>query len=129
MTKDVGLEKRAIAWKLRREALKVANQSGASRKQSARERGLHPNILDRWVLAHEAGKWEVAGGNLLMTNAERMIERLHRERAKVQAEQRVMREKGGRPLRHGIQTNYGFLACPQSISPARTICRATRDLA
>ena len=46
--------RRAFAAEFKREAVKAALQPGVSKAQVAKDLGLHPNLLRRWIGAFEA---------------------------------------------------------------------------
>jgi len=84
--------KRSFTAEFKREAVRLASQPGASRRQVARELGLHPNMLGRWKRAFDAGKWEARPGQSLKTEQQAEIERLRRELAKAQTERDILKK-------------------------------------
>ena len=86
------MERRRFAAEFKREAVRVAKQSGVARSQVARELGLNANMLSRWVREAEAGKWEMSAGTPLKTEQQQELERLRRELKRVTTERDILKK-------------------------------------
>ena len=84
------MERRRFTAEFKREAVRVAKQSGVARSQVARELGLNANMLSRWVREAEAGKWEMSAGTPLKTEQQQELERLRRELKRVTTERDIL---------------------------------------
>jgi len=89
------MARRAFAAEFKREVVKAALQPGASKTQVAKDLGLHPNLLRRWISAFEAGKWESAPGKSLKTEQQSELERLRRELKRVTTERDIPKKAVG----------------------------------
>jgi len=89
------MARRAFAAEFKREAVKAALQAGVSKAQVAKDLGLHPNLLRRWINAFEAGKWEATPGKLLKTEQQSELERLRRELKRVTTERDILKKAVG----------------------------------
>jgi len=87
--------RRTFAAEFKREAVRAALQPGASKAQVARDLGLHPNLLGRWIIAFEAGKWEPSSGKSLMSEQQQELERLRRELKRVTTERDILKKAVG----------------------------------
>jgi len=87
--------RRAFAAEFKREAVKAAMQPGASKAQVAKDLGLHPNLLRRWIGAFEAGKWEPSPGKSLKSEQQQELERLRRELKRVTTERDILKKAVG----------------------------------
>lgn len=86
------MERRRFTAEFKREAVRVAKQSGVARSQVARELGLNANMLSRWVREAEAGKWEMSAGTPLKTEQQQELERLRRELKRVTTERDILKK-------------------------------------
>lgn len=86
------MERRRFTAEFKREAVRVAKQSGVARSQVARELGLNANMLSRWVREAEAGKWEMSAGKPLKTEQQQELERLRRELKRVSTERDILKK-------------------------------------
>ena len=86
------MERRNFTAEFKREAVRLANQSGVSKAQVARELGIHANVLTRWVREAKAGQWEMATGKSLKTEQQAEIERLRRELQRVKTERDILKK-------------------------------------
>lgn len=65
------MERRRFNAEFKREAIRVATQSGASRAQITQELGLNATTPGRWIREAREGKWEMAPGKPLKTEQQR----------------------------------------------------------
>lgn len=86
------MERRRFTTEFKREAVRQAQQAGASRAKVARELGLNANMLGRWVRQFSSAKWEATPGKPLKSEQQLEIERLRRELAKAQTERDVLKK-------------------------------------
>jgi len=84
--------KRTHGVEFKREAVRLATQSGVSKVQVARELGIHVNVLRRWIEQFEAGQWDRTPGVPLKAQQQAEIERLRRELAKAQTERDILKK-------------------------------------
>jgi transposase len=86
------MERRRFNAEFKREAVRLATQSGSSRAQVAQELGLNATMLGRWIREAREGKWEMAPGKPLKTEQQQEIERLRRELAKAKTERDILKK-------------------------------------
>lgn len=84
--------RRTFSAEFKREAVKLAKRVGASRAAVAKELGLHPNVLGRWVRHFDSGKWNEAPGAPIRNEKDLEIERLKRELNRVKAERDILKK-------------------------------------
>ncbi len=75
------MQRRRFNAAFKREALRLATQSGTSRAQVAQELGLNATMLGRWIREAREGKWEIAPGKPLKTERDIPKKRRWRGRA------------------------------------------------
>ena len=84
--------RRTFSAEFKREAVKLAKQVGASKAKVAKELGLHPNVLARWVQLFDSGKWNETPGAPIRNEQQLEIERLKRELNRVKAERDILKK-------------------------------------
>lgn len=84
--------RRVFSAEFKREAVKLARRTGASRAKVAGELGLHPNVLGRWVRQFDSGKWRETPGVPLKNEQQLEIEHLRRELNRVKAERDILKK-------------------------------------
>ena len=84
--------RRTFSAEFKHEAVKLAKQVGASRAKVAKELGLHPNVLARWVQLFDSGKWNETPGAPIRNEQQLEIERLKRELNCVKAERDILKK-------------------------------------
>ena len=63
--------KRIFTAEFKREAVRLASQPGMTKSQTARDLGIHLNVLRKWMKQFESGQWEVAPGGAAPGNPPR----------------------------------------------------------
>ena len=86
------MAKRVHTAEFKREALRLASKPGVSRRQVAKELGIHPNVLRSWQGKFEQGKWDSKPGAELKTEQAKELERLRREVADLKMERDILRK-------------------------------------
>jgi transposase len=86
------MAKRVHTAEFKREALRLASKPGVSRRQIAKELGIHPNVLRSWQEKFEQGKWDAKPGAELKTEQAKELERLRREVADLKMERDILRK-------------------------------------
>lgn len=84
--------RRTFGAEFKREAVKLAKQAGVSKSKVAKELGLHPNVLGRWVRLFDSGRWNEAPGTPIRSEQLLEIERLRRELNRVKAERDILKK-------------------------------------
>lgn len=86
------MAKRVHTAEFKREAVRLAAKPGLSRRQAAKELGIHPNVLRAWQEKFEQGKWDAKPGAELKTEQAMEIERLKRELAEARMERDILKK-------------------------------------
>jgi transposase len=89
------MERRRYTAEFKREAVRLARQDGVSRAQVAKELGLNPSMLMRWVHEAKAGKWDMGPGKPLRSEQQQELERLRRELKRVTTERDILKKAVG----------------------------------
>jgi len=84
--------RRTFSAEFKREAVRLATQPGNAKTEVAKELGIHPNMLRKWVTQFDAGKWERTAGKALKTEQQQEIERLRRELQRVKTERDILKK-------------------------------------
>ena len=74
------------------EAVRLARERGVSAAQAARELGLHPNLLRKWMKEFESDPQHSFPGKGNMKPEQLEIERLRREVQKLKAERDILKK-------------------------------------
>lgn len=86
------MAKRVHTAEFKREAVRLASKPGVSRRQAAKELGIHPNVLRSWELKFKSGKWEGKPGSELKTEQQKELERLRRENASLKTDLEILKK-------------------------------------
>lgn len=86
------MERRKFTSEFKREAVRLANQSGVARSKVAQELGLNANMLSRWVRDANSGKWEMSPGKSLKTDEQQELGQLRRELKRVTTERDILKK-------------------------------------
>ena len=86
------MAKRVHTAEFKREALRLASKPGVSRRQVAKELGIHPNVLRSWQEKFEQGAWEAKPGAELKTEQQKELERLRRENASLKTDLDILKK-------------------------------------
>jgi transposase len=84
--------RRRFTAEFKREAVKLASAPGAVKSKVASDLGLHANVLRKWVLEFETGRWEAKPGAPLKSEQQAEIERLRKEVAKLKTERDILKK-------------------------------------
>jgi len=74
------------------EAVKLVRERGVSKAQAARDLGVHPNLLRRWIRDAEADPQHAFPGKGVMKPEQAEIERLRKEVAKLKMERDILKK-------------------------------------
>ncbi|CAH0357317.1 IS3 family transposase ISMch5 [Sphingobium sp. CECT 9361] len=86
------MDRRKFSEEFKLEAVKLVRERGVSIAQAARDLGLHPTVLTRWVKAHAADPVTPFPGHGQKKPEQLEIERLRREVAKLKAERDILKK-------------------------------------
>jgi len=86
------MAKRVHTAEFKREAVRLAGKPGLSRRQAAKELGIHPNVLRAWQEKFKGGTWEQKSGEDLRSAQAKEIERLKRELAEARMERDILKK-------------------------------------
>jgi transposase len=86
------MARRFHSAEFKREAVRMASKPGVSRRQAARELGIHPNVLRAWQARFQSGQWEQEAGTDLKSAQAKEIERLRRENAELKMERDILKK-------------------------------------
>ena len=89
------MARREFTAEFKREAVKLAVQSGMTKSQVARDLGIHLNLLRNWIKQFESGKWERNEGVPLKGAQQAEIERLRRDLKRVTMERDIQKKAVG----------------------------------
>jgi len=86
------MARRSHTTEFKREAVRLASKPGVSRRQAAKELGIHPNVLRAWQEKFDAGKWNEKPGAELQTEQQKELERLRRENASLKTDLEILKK-------------------------------------
>ena len=86
------MARRSYTAEFKREAVRLASKTGVSRRQVAKQLGIHPNVLASWLEKVEQGVWNDKPGEALKSEQQSELERLRREVADLKMERDVLRK-------------------------------------
>lgn len=86
------MARRVFTAEFKREAVKLAQRSGVTKKQVAHELGIHPNLLRYWMGQFESGAWEAQAGTVLKSVPTQEMEKLRRELSRVKMERDILKK-------------------------------------
>jgi transposase len=84
--------RRQFSAEFKREAAHLAQRPGVSKAQVAKELGVDPGVLRRWVQQFESGAWETVAGATLKSSQTQEVERLRRELNRVKMERDILKK-------------------------------------
>lgn len=87
--------RRHFTDEFKREAVRQTEQPCSNVSQVARDLGLDPSVLRRWVGQMRVGIWEPTDGKPLKSEQQQEIEQLRRELAKVKTERDILKKAVG----------------------------------
>lgn len=86
------MARRSYTGEFKREAVRLAGRSGVSRRQVAKELGIHPNVLAGWCEKFASGKWNEKPGGDLKSEQAKELERLRRENASLKTDLDILKK-------------------------------------
>lgn len=86
------MARRSYTAEFKREAVRLASKAGVSRRQAAKQLGIHPNVLASWVEKVEQGAWSDKPGAELKTEQQKELERLRRENASLKTDLEILKK-------------------------------------
>lgn len=87
--------RRKFTDEFKREAIRLAEQPDKNVSGVARDLGLDPSVLRRWMTQMQGGVWEPTSGQPLKSAQQQEIEALRRELAKVKTERDILKKAVG----------------------------------
>jgi transposase len=84
--------KRVFSREFKLEAVKLVRERGVSRAQAARDLGLHPNVLRKWVKDFASDPQQAFPGRGKMKPDDAEVARLRRELEKTKAERDILKK-------------------------------------
>ncbi len=91
----MGTTRRRFPEEFKREAVHLATQPGMTISGVARDLGLSPSVLRRWIDNARGGKWSSEPGKPLKSDMATELERTRRELAKVKMERDILKKALG----------------------------------
>lgn len=86
------MARRSYTAEFKREAVRLASKPGISRREAAKQLGIHPNVLVGWMEKFEKGAWSEKPGDELKNEQQKELERLRREVASLKADLDVLKK-------------------------------------
>jgi len=114
--------RRSFNREFKLEAVKLVTERGMTASQVARDLGIGPNIVSRWVREFGADKKEAFPGRGQMKPDDAEVARLKRELARTKAERDIL--KSHCLLHEGADMKFGFVAKHRDVWPIRRLCEA-----
>ena len=102
--------RRSFTREFKLEAVKLVTERGMTASQAARDLGIAPNVVSRWVREAGTEKKQAFPGRGQMKADDAEVARLKRELAKTKAERDILKNSlRGRPRPIWIETRGGTL--------------------
>jgi transposase len=86
------MARRSYTAEFKREAVRLASKPGLSRREAAKQLGIHPNVLAGWVEKFKRGNWNEKPGTELKSEQAKELERLRRENAELKMERDMLKK-------------------------------------
>ena len=86
------MARRSYTAEFKREAVRLASRPGVSRRQTAKQLGVHPNVLAHWQRSFEKGSWNEKPGADLKSEQQKELERLRRENASLKTDLEILKK-------------------------------------
>jgi len=86
------MARRSYTAEFKREAVRLASKPGISRRQAAKQLGIHPNVLMNWQRSFEKGNWNEKPGTELKSEQQKELERLRRENASLKTDLEILKK-------------------------------------
>ena len=115
------MTRRSYTREFKAEAVRLVNDQGLSCAEAARDLGLHPSVLYRWVKEYGGDSHQAFPGHGQQGATQAEITSLRREVRKLKAERDILK-KSRCLLRERISLRYAFIAKHRGIWPLRWMC-------
>jgi len=86
------MARRSYTPEFKREAVRLASKAGVSRRQVAKQLGIHPNVLANWQHNFEKGSWNEKPAAELKSEQQKELERLRRENASLKMDLEILKK-------------------------------------
>ena len=86
------MAKRVHTAEFKREAVRLAANPALSRREAAKQLGIHPNVLRSWQEKFKGGKWVEKPGEDLKSEQQKELERLRRENASLKTDVEILKK-------------------------------------
>jgi transposase len=86
------MARRKYTGEFRREAVRLVQEGGVTKAKAARELGIAPSLLRRWIEQFESGAWEATPGAALKSERTQELEKLRRELNRVRMERDILKK-------------------------------------
>ena len=86
------MARRSYTAEFKREAVRLASKPDVSRREVAKQLGIHPNVLAGWVEKVRKGAWSDKPGEELKTEQQKELERLRRENASLKMDLEILKK-------------------------------------
>lgn len=86
------MARRSYTAEFKREAVRLAAKPGLSRREAAKQLGIHPNVLAGWMEKFEKGAWSEKPGGELKSEQQKELERLRRENASLKMDLEILKK-------------------------------------
>lgn len=86
------MARRSYTAEFKREAVRLASRPDVSRREVARQLGIHPNVLAGWMEKFEKGAWSEKPGVNLKSEQQKELERLRRENASLKMDLEILKK-------------------------------------
>jgi transposase len=86
------MARKSYTPEFKREAVRLASKPGVSRRQAAKQLGIHPNVLMNWQRNFEKGSWNEKPDAELKSEQQKELERLRRENASLKMDLEILKK-------------------------------------
>ena len=86
------MARRSYTAEFKREAVRLASKTGVSRRQAAKQLGIHPNVLATWMEKVKEGAWNEKPSEELKSEQQKELERLRRENASLKTDLEILKK-------------------------------------
>jgi transposase len=86
------MARRSYTAEFKREAVRLASKPGISRREAAKQLGIHQNVLAGWQRQFEKGNWNDKPGEGLKSEQQKELERLRRENASLKTDLEILKK-------------------------------------
>ena len=103
------------------DAISLVIDQGYSKAEAARNLGINPNVLGRWIKEHENDDGHAFHGNGKLTPEQEELRRLREENKRLKMERDIL--KKATFFCHGIQVKYAFIAQHKKVWSIGVMCQ------